>query len=66
MMLAAQNAQTLSSSLSHAGGNMVESSHRFGGSQYSRITDVFGVGECDEAEARKALNFFSLISNQFS
>jgi hypothetical protein len=44
-------AQNMSSSLSHAGGDMVEMSHRFGGSQYSRMTDgksVFAGPEFEE------------------
>jgi len=41
----------MSSALSHAGGDMVEMSHRFGGSQYSRMTDgksVFAGPEFEE------------------
>ena len=47
MTIAAQN---LSSSQSHAGGDIVELSHRFGGSQYSRITGGFVGGEFEEQQ----------------
>uniref|UniRef100_A0A915MIW1 Major facilitator superfamily (MFS) profile domain-containing protein n=1 Tax=Meloidogyne javanica TaxID=6303 RepID=A0A915MIW1_MELJA len=50
MIIAAQN---LSSSLSHACGDMVESSNRFGGSQYSRITGGEGTEFCEDLEGQQ-------------
>lgn len=55
MLIAAQN---LSSSLSNACGDMVESSHRFGGSQYSRITGGEGTEFYEELDGQQDTRFF--------
>jgi hypothetical protein len=59
-------AHNLSSSLSHAGGDMVEMNHRFGGSQYSRMTDgkiVFAGGEYEEFDISPVDNRLKLEFN---
>lgn len=58
MIIAAQN---LSSSLSHACGDMVESSHRFGGSQYSRITGGEGTEFYEDLEGQQDTSRFKFI-----